>query len=800
MRKVVSPNGASRATTSTSPSPRGRGATWCGWLEGLESRRLLAATPFKLSDPGPRISPAVFTMPVVGPTPFAPPAAAALTATANGGALSGKVIYMHGGHGYVWRGGTTWGVMRGYTNGMMEDHGNVDQLSFFAEHALAAGATVVPLRPIGHQLNEVIVDNAGPGFSIQSGSWSTSSGGPYWSNNDGNDGGDNYRFATTTTGNETAVARFTPTISQTGFYPVYAWANPGASDNRVEDQIYRVNYAGGSKEVKVATRLVGNGWIYLGNYYFTAGSSGNVEVSNKSATSGKVVIADAIRFGNGMGDYDPDGAGPGPISGQPREEECALYWIYQQRGWTGAGTRVSLSEAGGTSNPNHEERNFSAMALWSEYMNNQAFGDREDRVFLSFHSDASSNLNARGTTALITSNPTLNQTRLAQIAGGTLETEMRALDATHEHPWASRSDTLTGAYGEISNGNLGGEMDATIMEVAFHTNAQDADLMKDPVVRNDVGRSATHVAIKYFGEFGEAPTNTTYTPEPPANVRATTNANGQVTLSWAAGPSSAGAAGPYGNAATGYRVWTSTNGYGFELAATLGNVTSHTISGLPTNAMTYFMVTAVNAGGESLRSWTVGAKPQAGRRAPILIVNNYERLDRAGDDIESEYFGTVPRVRLRHNNTFDYVVQAGEAIENYNPALGVESATDAAVAAGLVNLSNYHTVIWMSGEQSTDDETFSSATQPLVSSFISGGGKLFVSGSEVGWDLVGQSGETPADSAFYQNTLRTAYVGDDAGTYLTGSGIAGTALAGVPALNFDNGTHGTYDVDFADVL
>jgi len=53
--------------------------------------------------------------------------------------------------------------------------------------------------------------------------------------------------------------------------------------------------------------------------------------------------------------------------------------------------------------------------------------------------------------------------------------------------------------------------------------------------------------------------------EPPTALRATTDAAGNVTLNWSAGPSSAGTTGPYGNAATGYRVWTSTNGYGFDL-------------------------------------------------------------------------------------------------------------------------------------------------------------------------------------------------------------------------------------------
>ncbi|MEA2735726.1 MAG: hypothetical protein QOE14_2177, partial [Humisphaera sp.] len=408
---------------------------------------------------------------------------------------------------------------------------------------------------------------------------------------------------------------------------------------------------------------------------------------------------------------------------------------------------------------------------------------------------------ARGTTALITTDPTPNQTRLAQIAGGTVETEMVALNSTHESAWASRSDTGSGAYGEIGNGNLNSEMDGTIIEVAFHDNVTDANLLKDPRVRNDVGRATTHVAIKYFDEFDATFTTLTYAPEPPREVRATTTAaSGNITLSWQAGLSSAGTTGPYGNAATGYRVWTSTNGYGFDLAATLGNVTTTTLSGLPTNAVTYFMITAINAGGESLKSWTVAAKPQTGRRAPVLIVNNFQRLDRQGDAIESEYFGTVSRVYLRHNNTFDYVVQAGEAIENHNNQLGIETATDDAIAAGTISLSNYHTVIWLSGEQSTGEETFSATTQPMVTSYLAAGGKLFVSGAEVAWDLFGQTAETQADRDFLANALHSTYVDDDALTYTTAAGIAGTPLAGVPALSFDNGTHGTYDVDFADVI
>ena len=92
------------------------------------------------------------------------------------GALHGKIVFLSGGHGFFWD-GTKWITGRGLTNGIFEDMGNQDQLEFFARYLLAGGATVVSMRPVGHQVNEVIVDNADVysastgGFQIVSGTW-----------------------------------------------------------------------------------------------------------------------------------------------------------------------------------------------------------------------------------------------------------------------------------------------------------------------------------------------------------------------------------------------------------------------------------------------------------------------------------------------------------------------------------------------------------------------------------------------------------------------------------------------------
>ena len=80
-----------------------------------------------------------------------------------------------------------------------------------------------------------------------------------------------------------AISRISP---QAGFYPVYAWTSSGG--DRATDQLYRVNHSGGITEVTVNHRRVGNGLVYLGTYYFEAGTGGYVDISNRSSAAGGV--------------------------------------------------------------------------------------------------------------------------------------------------------------------------------------------------------------------------------------------------------------------------------------------------------------------------------------------------------------------------------------------------------------------------------------------------------------------------------------------------------------------------------
>ncbi len=65
------------------------------------------------------------------------------------GGLSDKIAYIHPGHGWVVGDGFQRSEVPGTE--MIEDLGTYDQMTFLADYLFRAGATVAPLRPVGHQ-------------------------------------------------------------------------------------------------------------------------------------------------------------------------------------------------------------------------------------------------------------------------------------------------------------------------------------------------------------------------------------------------------------------------------------------------------------------------------------------------------------------------------------------------------------------------------------------------------------------------------------------------------------------------
>jgi hypothetical protein len=513
--------------------------------------------------------------------------------TQPAGGLSGKIVYIHGGHGYTAEnlGSGDWIFQRGKTHGVIEDLGNQEQMTHLAGYLFRAGATIVPLRPVGHQKNELIVDNVSDNVTFK-GDWSNSTANVYF----GNAGDVPYRYALTSPA-ETAFARYQPKFPQAGFYPVYAWTSHG--DNRASDQLYRVRHSGGITEVKVNHRRVGNGLVYLGTYYFEAGTNGYVDISNRSGESDRAVIADMIRFGNGMGDIDCGGG----VSGRPREDEAGLYWVKwhvdRSQGIPESEYRATNSDRDAT---------VSLSPRYAAYMNREQDGGLPDRVFVSFHSNASGSktATARGTMALYNGNndpatTTPNQFLLADTLGRKVNDDMVAQKGVFKHDWFDRTTVTLDRgdieFGEINNLYVKNEFDATIVEVAFHDNREDARLLRDPKVRDALARATYQGIVNYFRAVDGNATPVTKLPTIVTRVRAKPNDKGGVTLTWQAPHANSFV----GDAATGYRIYASLDRNGFDGGTYVpgGDTTTATLDGYAPAQNFYFKIAAINDGGES---------------------------------------------------------------------------------------------------------------------------------------------------------------------------------------------------------
>jgi hypothetical protein len=737
------------------------------------------------------------------------------------GALTGRIVFTSAGHGWTYANGSTnftgWSTQRGVVTGtsMIEDYGNLDQMTLFAFYCFNAGATVVPFRPIGYQTNEVVLDNVSPAVTY-AGSWSDSTSSIYF----GAPGAVPYRYATLSS-TETATATYTPAIPVSGFYPIYTWVLSGG--NRT-NQLYRINHTGGQALVRVPHHMVGSGWVYLGTYYFNAGSnfaSGSAVISNlaEGTPGASVVIADAIRFGNGMGDVvpTPGGTETPTVSGYPREEECSRYWVQRS---LGQGQPSSLYDG----SDSDQSDNVGAPPRMAAEMNREIAGNMYKRVYMGFHSNSSTdNTNtatARGgyglynNTSLFPGTATSNQFRLAQLVGTEVSSDLVAVGSPPlEVAWHNRGTDITYArtdyaFGEIRGDAINYEMDATIIEVAFHDNASDAKLLRDPKARNWIARSVYHSVVRYMNQFDGLALN--FLPEPPFNVRVVAT-NSVILLSWST-PAAQGNSG----AATGYVVYRSTDGYGFgnPVSVSGGSTTSLTLSNLAADTDYYFRLTAVNAGGESFPSETVGCRrPSSAWSSRILFVNGFARFDRTLNLRQTQTTrqyrppgynanaGTMERVLPRSVNSFDYVVPHGKAISAAG-LMGFDSCQLQAVTNGTVSLTNYGIVLWQCGNQSSADRTFNSAAQAKVAAFLAAGGQLFVSGAEVAWDLDRASGPSTADRNFLHNQLHASLVNntnDDSGVY-TFTPALGSIFAGDASGAFDDGSQGIYCVGYPDAL
>ncbi len=707
--------------------------------------------------------------------------------TGSGGALAGKTVYLSAGHGW-YSIGSAWTTQRGNTVNLVEDLSNAEIVSYYLAPFLRnAGALVLTARESDRNPVSVIVDDAdgagmpGNGIYEESAGWSESSGlgwgriaPPLLTGQNPFEAG-HYRVTTPAAGR---WARWTPHLPADGRYQVFVSFR--AMSDRAPAARYEVRHAGGMTVVTVDQRHHGNTWFPLGEFPFQAGldpERGSVTLIADPSAGGSYVMADAVRFGGGMGIISRGG-----VSGRPRWEEEARYHAQL----LGAPTTVYDTSSGDNSD------DVTTRSRWAAWENETGW---DDSVFISWHSNAY-NGNARGTSTYVygPNDPGTGWQPAAQEGSEQLATLLHnavvgALRDGWDPAWPVSGIGLYSAwFGEL-NPSYNNEMPACLIELAFHDNTTDSNALRDPRFRRIAARAATHAVIQYFANRDGL--TAVYPPEVPRAVSAITIARGTVQVSWEAPPSSPRSL--FGDPPTGYLLQRSSDGFAFDEGIPVAG-TSTVVHGLSETAATYFRVVALNDGGRSFPSPVVAVRPK-NDAAQVLIVDGFSRLDRnqlLTEDLAAFGLDAVVRMFVERMNAFDYVRAHAAALD----ALDFAFDTAQKVALPSLDLGRYDAVVWFAGEQSTADETFTNAEQTTVCDYLAQGGLLFLSGSEYGWDLYEKG--SAADRLFFTDCLGLAYFGDDAGTYLAATAPGGAAVFDGTLL-FDDGSF-IYEVNYPDLI
>jgi len=228
-----------------------------------------------------------------------------------------------------------------------------------------------------------------------------------------------------------------------------------------------------------------------------------------------------------------------------------------------------------------------------------------------------------------------------------------------------------------------------------------------------------------------------------------------------------------------YFVCLSSDGLIFEDSIQVSS-TSTIISGLTTDSLYFVRVRAANDSAISQPTEVLAGIPSSVENR-VLIVNGFDRQNGV-------------------NSLRNYIRQHAYSIKRRGYA--ISSASNEAIISEQIQLNDYEIVDWISGDESTVDETFNFKEQSEIVNYLEAGGYLFISGSEIGWDL-SHKGYT-ADKQFYADYFKAQYIADaplgQSSTHYSVAPVAGGIFSGLPAFNFDDGSHGTYNVSWPDAI
>lgn len=667
------------------------------------------------------------------------------------GFLKDKTIFVSAGHGWT-NDTSSWVTQRLNTSSynLVEDLSNAEIVDYYLIPYLKnAGALIFTVREHDTNSNMVIVDNSdfdsneANGVYEESGSWIDTDGGkgfgqgstPYAEGVNPFELGD-YRYISGTVG---AKAFWIPNIPEKGLYEVYVSFKSGT--DRAANAEYIVHHAGGSTSVFADQRHHGSTWYNLGKFPFYKGldrSTGSVELVAES-DSAEIFIADAVRFGGGVGIMD-HGIG---LSGKPRWEEFARHNIQ----FMGA-PATGVYDGSGTERSD-DVRARSRYAAWE----NEA--DYDDSLYISWHSNGWIGTSRGISTYIYGENGPGSGYEPAAADGSEAlgsyvhNSILETLRNGYDSEFKVYGIGLYSAYlGEIDP-DENSEMPSVLVELAFHDNDEDAAMLREPLMRRLSARGAYHGIVKYFADRDNI--SPVFLPDNVTALRTEVSSLGAISLFWEV--PAVGDRIVNGDLPAGYIVQKSKDGFGFDDGEDVGNRTYWNFTPENSSETWYFRVIAYNDGGKSFPSPVVAAKADS-TVSKALIVDSFTKLDSDmeimqpfPDETSSDL---TPRMFLEKMNSYDYVKEYGLAIDNLIPSF--ESMTVSMFDD--VDLSDYDIVIWFSGVDNSLEDIFLGKIDK-IKSYLENGGVLILTGSDIAAKLVFDE-----ESSFLTSYLGSSFVSD----------------------------------------
>lgn len=441
-----------------------------------------------------------------------------------------------------------------------------------------------------------------------------------------------------------SLAEWVPAIPRKDKYGVYV--SYQSFDNSTDEAHYRVYHAGGETDFLVNQQMGGGTWIFLDHFTFERDKNHRVVLTNKSSKEGKIVTADAVKIGGGMGNIArlPHAAGfekenakssdnpatqqnilanlefAPEVSGYPRYAEAARYWLQ----WAGTPDSIyNISES-----KNDYTDDFQSRGYWVNYIAGgssvlpKADGLKVpiDLAF-AFHSDAGTTMNDSiiGTLGIYMThhNEEKFENGTSRWAARDL-TELIMQEITNDiradfEPNWTRRHLWNRSYSEARVPNV----PTMLLELLSHQNFADMRYGLDPAFRFTVSRSIYKGMLKFIA----SQYNRDYVVQPLPVQKFSTEFSGdkQIELKWEETfDDKEPTAKP-----TKYIVYTRIDDNDFDN----GFVTSQSSVkiAIEKDKLYSFKVTAMNEGGQSFPSEILSVYRNSKEKGSVMIVNGFTR-------------------------------------------------------------------------------------------------------------------------------------------------------------------------------